>query len=67
VETDSGPVSLEVGAWVSHPDWGRGQIRERSGTGPNAKVTVQFTNGSAKTVIVKYANFSPVDAGTPNG
>ena len=67
VQTGSGPVSLEVGAWVVHPSWGRGQIRERSGNGQNAKVTVQFTSGAAKTVVVKYANFSPAGAGTSNG
>jgi DNA helicase-2/ATP-dependent DNA helicase PcrA len=48
--------SLEVGSWVQHPAWGRGQIKERSGGGGDLKLTIRFLEGSIKKVVAKYAN-----------
>jgi hypothetical protein len=41
---------------VIHPAWGRGQIKQRSGGGPDMKLTIRFVEGSIKVVIVRYAN-----------
>ena len=46
----------EVGTWVYHAAWGRGQIQQSSGSGPNAKLKVRFDSGIIKTLIAKYAN-----------
>ncbi len=53
------PFSLEVGAWVVHPSWGRGQIQACSGQGLEAKLTVRFQGGTTKKVVVKYAGLEP--------
>ena len=56
-ERDGG--GLEVGTWIVHPSWGRGQIHERSGYGQEARLTVRFENGTTKKVVVKYAGLKP--------
>ncbi len=60
-ERDEGgaPFSLEVGTWIVHPSWGRGQIHARSGYGQEARLTVRFGNGTTKKVVVKYAGLKP--------
>jgi len=46
---------LYPGARVRHPDFGVGVIRERSGSGDNLKVVVQFNGVGEKKLLVKYA------------
>jgi DNA helicase-2/ATP-dependent DNA helicase PcrA len=46
---------LYPGARVRHPDFGIGVIRERSGSGDNLKVVVQFNGVGEKKLLVKYA------------
>lgn len=50
---------MDVGAWVYHASWGRGQIKARTGAGQNAKLKVRFEDGATKTVVVKFANLQP--------
>ena len=50
---------LEVGAWVTHPSWGRGRIEASSGRGEDAKLTVRFEGGTTKKVVAKFANLGP--------
>ncbi|OGG51230.1 MAG: hypothetical protein A3F84_17920 [Candidatus Handelsmanbacteria bacterium RIFCSPLOWO2_12_FULL_64_10] len=62
---DSGAFDFEdalpfnVGNWIIHPTWGRGQIREKDGVGPEAKLTIRFDTGTTKKIIVKYASLEP--------
>ena len=46
---------LYPGARVRHPDFGVGVIRERSGSGDDLKVVVQFNGVGEKKLLVKYA------------
>lgn len=59
VHANSEGAVLDVGAWVFHPSWGRGQIKARTGAGSNAKLKVRFEDGAIKTVVAKYANLQP--------
>ncbi len=52
------PFLMDVGSWVVHPAWGRGQIQDRAGTGQTARLKVRF-DGGTKTLMVKYANLQP--------
>ena len=56
---DGERVLMDVGAWVIHPTWGRGQIQSRTGSGQKAKLKVKFDDGTVKTIIVEYANLQP--------
>lgn len=47
---------FKVGQRVKHPEFGEGKILEREGSGENYKITVRFTNGQVKKLLVKYAN-----------
>jgi DNA helicase-2/ATP-dependent DNA helicase PcrA len=48
-------LAFSVGARVRHPEFGRGKIMEKSGTGDGLKVVVLFDNGQWKKLLVKYA------------
>lgn len=50
---------MDVGTWVYHPSWGRGQIKGRTGMGQSAKLKVRFEDGATKTLIAKFANLQP--------
>ena len=52
-------LPFNVGNWIIHPTLGRGQIREKAGFGQDAKLTIRFTTGAEKKVIVKYACLEP--------
>jgi len=49
---------LAVGRWVKHPNFGRGMITEREGTGEDTKITVRFGSMS-KRILVAYAQLEP--------
>ena len=53
------PFLMDVGSWVVHPTWGRGQIQSRSGSGQTARLKVKFDGGTVKTLMVKFANLQP--------
>ena len=42
------------GMRVSHSQFGRGQVLEVAGKGPNAKLTIKFDNFGVKTVIARF-------------
>jgi DNA helicase-2/ATP-dependent DNA helicase PcrA len=50
---------LAVGRWVLHPSWGRGQIIARDGVGADTKLTIRFSRGQVKKVVVAYASLEP--------
>lgn len=54
------PLSWRVGMKVSHPSFGVGVIRERSGSGQDMKVTVNFSSSGLKKLAVKYAGLTPL-------
>lgn len=56
---DDDPFPMEAGAAVLHPTLGRGHIVDRSGSGPDTKLTVCFQNGSTKKVVVRFAGLRP--------
>jgi len=53
------PFLMDVGSWVVHPAWGRGQIQNRAGSGQTARLKVRFDGGAVKTLMVKFANLQP--------
>ena len=53
------PFLMDVGSWVVHPTWGRGQIQSRTGSGQTAKLKVKFDGGAVKTIVVEYADLQP--------
>ena len=53
------PFLMDVGSWVVHPAWGRGQIQSRAGSGQTARLKVKFDGGAVKTLMVKFANLQP--------
>ena len=53
------PLSLEVGNWVVHKSWGRGEILETEGSGERLKLVVEFEGGTKKKLLVKYAGLMP--------
>ena len=52
-------LPMNVGDWVTHPTWGRGQIQARSGSDAQTKLTVRFLDGATKKVVAKYAGLQP--------
>jgi DNA helicase-2/ATP-dependent DNA helicase PcrA len=49
-----------IGMKVTHPSFGVGIIRERSGAGPDLKVTVNFKEAGLKKLAIKYAGLTPL-------
>ena len=49
---------LQVGRWVLHPSWGRGQITARDGSGADMKLSIRFGR-QVKRVAVAYASLEP--------
>jgi DNA helicase-2/ATP-dependent DNA helicase PcrA len=50
---------LAVGSWVLHPNWGRGQIVRSEGADADTKLTIRFSRGQVKKVLVAYASLEP--------
>ncbi len=50
---------LALGRWVLHPSWGRGQIVAREGVDTDTKLTIRFSRGQIKKVVVAYASLEP--------
>ena len=50
---------LAVGRWVLHPNWGRGQVVAREGMDADTKLTIRFSRGQVKKVVVAYASLEP--------
>lgn len=47
---------LDVGQWVEHPSFGKGQILQRIGFGDDLRVVVLFENNVKKKLMAKYAD-----------
>ncbi len=50
----------KIGMLVEHPSFGVGVIKERSGTGEETKLTINFQSSGTKKLIVKYASLLPL-------
>ena len=53
-------LAFSVGSRVRHPEFGKGKIMEKSGTGDSLKVVVLFDNGQWKKLLVKYAGLEKI-------
>jgi len=47
--------AVKVGSRVRHPEFGRGKVVEKAGSGEASKVTVAFDSGKVKKLILQYA------------
>jgi DNA helicase-2/ATP-dependent DNA helicase PcrA len=45
---------FSVGARVTHPMFGRGQVLDREGSGKNLKLTIQFSGYGTKRILPAY-------------
>ena len=55
---DSAPQGLSLGQRVRHPNFGEGVVLDYEGSGPHARVQVNFRTAGAKWLVVAYANLS---------
>ncbi|NTU43348.1 MAG: DUF3553 domain-containing protein, partial [Nitrospirales bacterium] len=69
IETVPEPVNLVpakpiqayiIGSRVKHPAWGVGVVRDCSGHGDDAKVTVNFPGVGLKRLAAKFANLERI-------
>ncbi|MDE0021014.1 MAG: UvrD-helicase domain-containing protein [Candidatus Poribacteria bacterium] len=51
---------IQQDARVEHPSFGPGRIMQVEGRGENARVVVQFDDGSQKALLVEFANLKPI-------
>ncbi|MCC6409507.1 MAG: UvrD-helicase domain-containing protein [Planctomycetes bacterium] len=62
-EVDDDPMErLTPGVWVEHEHFGRGVVLRLSGSGPNTRVSVRFTQYGEKMLIQQYAKLRRLDA-----
>ncbi len=54
-DVEVGPDGNDIGTWVVHPMFGRGQIESRTGHGDAAKLTIRFKGGVTKKIVAKFA------------
>ena len=54
------PDGLRLGQRVSHASFGAGVVMDSEGSGPHARVQVNFENAGAKWLVLAYANLSPL-------
>ncbi|HAH05105.1 MAG TPA: ATP-dependent DNA helicase PcrA [Elusimicrobia bacterium] len=52
-------MRVKTGMRVRHPEFGCGEVIERSGSGEMLKVTVAFDSGATKKLLLRYAPLSP--------
>jgi DNA helicase II / ATP-dependent DNA helicase PcrA len=58
-ESDSS-ITLRLGASVEHPNFGRGTVRQISGSGELLKIVVDFPSVGRKNLMAKYAHLKIV-------
>ncbi|MCK5329384.1 MAG: UvrD-helicase domain-containing protein [Candidatus Latescibacteria bacterium] len=56
VPLEDGTFPFDVGSWVIHPSFGRGQVVEKSGLGASTRLVVRFGDGRKKRLMAKYAH-----------
>jgi len=54
------PASLNVGAKIYHPTFGRGVIKRREGRGDAAKAWIAFERGGLKLLVLKFASLRAI-------
>ena len=59
IELGEGDDPLAVGRWVLHPNWGRGRIVDREGSGDDLKLSISFAQGRTKKVLAAFAQLQP--------
>ena len=59
VAGDAGNDLLAVGRWVRHPNFGRGEIIDREGSGEDLKLSIRFGSSRPKKIMVAYAQLEP--------
>ena len=52
-------MRVKTGMRVRHPEFGCGEIVDKSGSGEMLKVTVAFDSGATKKLLLRYAPLSP--------
>jgi DNA helicase-2/ATP-dependent DNA helicase PcrA len=52
------PLRVRPGMRVRHPEFGAGEVLEKTGSGEMLKVTVRFDSGATKKLLVRYAPLS---------
>ena len=55
---DTAPAGLNLGQRVQHPSFGEGVVLDCEGSGPHARVQVNFTSAGLKWLVVAYANLT---------
>jgi len=60
-EAPEAAVELAVGTRVEHDHFGYGHVERLQGSGPNARVTVHFTHGGSKVLLMQYANLKIIN------
>ncbi len=60
-DQDQSKERSPVGAWVSHPQFGEGQVVACEGRGERAKLTVQFRRAGTKKILAAFAEWSYAD------
>ncbi len=56
------PAHWGIGMQVMHSSFGPGIIEARSGAGENTKLTVRFSSGKTRKLLVKYAGLVPISS-----
>jgi DNA helicase-2/ATP-dependent DNA helicase PcrA len=60
-DDEASPSKSPVGAWVTHPQFGEGQVVACEGRGDRAKLTVQFRRAGTKKILAAFAEWSYAD------
>jgi DNA helicase-2/ATP-dependent DNA helicase PcrA len=60
-DEEQSPGRSPVGAWVTHPQFGEGQVVACEGRGDRAKLTVQFRRAGTKKILAAFAEWSYAD------
>ena len=53
------PPPVKLGANVRHPTFGTGVVTDYEGSGPHARVQVNFDDAGSKWLVLAYANLQP--------
>jgi DNA helicase-2/ATP-dependent DNA helicase PcrA len=60
-DEEASATKSPVGAWVTHPQFGEGQVVACEGRGDRAKLTVQFRRAGTKKILAAFAEWSYAD------
>lgn len=62
MDSDQGPEGFQLGQMVEHPKFGHGVILNFEGSGPQARIQINFESVGPKTLVLAYAKLEPVMA-----